>query len=192
MNLWSSLKPRLMIIWGLTLAAFALSIGMARYGGVSAPYLIWAGLILVAPGLLLLLAIVAIATGRKGFGLTLLICAVMALFATYLTRTAVAIAQKLRLERHQSDYVAQISTMPVVQGQRVAAFPWSDGRVFGPSYLLYDEGNTLYREIDGALPSEWRKQAEKTIVAKSCNVAHLDVYRIANHFYVVGCEDQFD
>jgi hypothetical protein len=178
---------------GLTILGVAALIGIEQFNGKGTSYWFWA-----MPGLLLgtmltLFALVLLVMKRWRAGATLLAAAVMAVSSVYLTRQTIEIAERLRLEKFREDYLAQIEKLPIIEGQRVHAFPWSDQRTFGPAYLVYDEADTLVRAAAPA-PAAWTAQAEKTLIAEGCaaNLDKLDVRHIADHFYVVGCQDKYD
>jgi hypothetical protein len=183
--------PKPLISAAIFFVLIDLLIGLAQFEGAGIPYFFWGIPPLLISGLLLGLAALMAALRKWRSALTALTGAVMAFSFISLTFEVGYLAQRMRLESVRPEYMAQIKKLSLVQGQRVWAFPWSDLRTYGPSYLLYDEADALYRGIE-TTPKEWVRQTEKTIAAESCDVYHLDHYRLSGHFYVVGCQDQFD
>jgi hypothetical protein len=186
-----SIKP--LLVLGIALAAIIVLIARAQFHGTGTPILVWGLPAFLVCAILALWSLVVLAKKQVRAGVTILAAALIIFSAVFATASAIALAERLRLEKYRAEYMTQISKLPVVDGQRVQAFPWSDERNFGPAYLLYDEADALYRATK-QLPAAWTLQAQKTSLAQQCLVNKLDVLdvrHISGHFYVVGCEAQW-
>lgn len=175
--------------------------GLSQYGDAPVPQMGFLLLYLLLAGVCLLAAVVAAILRRWRVAGTILFCVSLAVGALFSAGLTIREGAKSRLDHHRAEYLAEVARSPISDGQRVAVFPWSDGRSFGPVFLVYDQTGVLhdFDEPDALRKSTpgsslaWEKQVEATPLGKACHTIYkMDVLRLDAQFYIVGCQDQYD
>ena len=193
---------RVLCIVGLMFSLLLGWFSWSQYGDAPVPQMGFLLLDLLLAGVCLLVASVTAVLRRWRAMWAILICVALAVGALYLAHLPVREGAKSRLNHHRAEYLTEVARVPMPNGERVAVFPWSDGRSFGPVFLVYDQTGVLHdfyeadalKKFPAGSSLAWERQVETTALGKSCGTSthKMDVLRLDQHFYIVGCQDLHD